>query len=161
MAYHPGTNSVYVAFHDYCLGMTADLSSPSGYSNRSGILRPGVDPDEAYALGKIDISTGKLTRLYETGLPGNGAVLATAGDLIFWGDMNRRFRAFDAVDGEILFETVLGGVIQMSTITYAVDGKQYIAVMTGDGNSATRRPMGLAGLTTPRGHNAIYIFALP
>jgi alcohol dehydrogenase (cytochrome c) len=161
MAYHPRTNSVYVAFHDYCLGMTADLSSPSGYRDRVGQLRPGVDPDEAYALGKIDISTGELTRLFETGLPGNGAVLATAGDLIFWGDMDRRFRAFDADDGEILWEIALGGVIQMSTISYAVDGKQYIAVMTGDGNSATRRPMGLAGLSTPRGHNAVYVFALP
>jgi hypothetical protein len=49
----------------------------------------------------------------------------------------------------------------MSTITYAVDGKQYVAVMSGDGNSATRNPIDLAGLTTPKGHNAIYVFALP
>jgi alcohol dehydrogenase (cytochrome c) len=161
MAYHPGTNSIYVAFHDYCLGMTADLSSPTGYIDRVGRLRPGVDPDKAYALGKIDLTTGKLTRLYEGGIPGNGAVLATAGDLIFWGDMNRRFRAFDAEDGEILWESLLGGIIQMSTISYAVEGKQYIAVMTGDGNSATRNPVDLAGLTVPRGHNAIYVFSLP
>ena len=161
MAYHPGTNSIYVAFHDYCLSMTADLSSPSGYTDRSGRLRPGVTPDKAYALAKVNLTTGKLTRLYEGGIPGNGAVLATAGDLVFWGDMDRRFRAFDAEDGEILWETVLGGVIQMSTITYAVDGKQYIAVMTGDGNSATRNPVRLAGLTVPKGHNAIYAFALP
>lgn len=161
MAYHPGTNSIYVAFHDYCLAMTADLSSPTGYTDRAGRLRPGVDPDKAYALAKIDLTTGVLTRLYESGIPGNGAVLTTAGDLIFWGDMNRRMRAFDAEDGEILWESLLGGIIQMSTITYAVDGKQYIAVMTGDGNSATRNPADLAALTVPRGHNAIYVFALP
>ena len=161
MAYHPATNSVYVAFHDYCLGMTADLSSSTGWVDRAGRLRPGVDPDKAYALGKIDLTTGKLIRLYEGGVPGNGAVLATAGGLIFWGDMNRRFRAFDAEDGEILWESVLGGIIQMSTITYAVDERQYIAVMTGDGNSATRNPVALANLDVPRGHNAIYIFALP
>ncbi|MDH3545461.1 MAG: PQQ-binding-like beta-propeller repeat protein [Gammaproteobacteria bacterium] len=161
MAYHPGTNSIYVAFHDYCLGMTADLSSPSGWTNRSGRLRPGVEPDKAYALAKVDLTTGRLTRLFEGGVPGNGAVLATAGDLIFWGDANRRFRAFDAEAGDVLWETILGGVIQMSTITYAVDGKQYVAVMSGEGNSATRNPVKLAGLTVPRGHNAIYVFALP
>jgi alcohol dehydrogenase (cytochrome c) len=161
MAYHPGTNAIYVAFHDYCLGMTADLSSPTGYTDRVGRLRPGVDPEQAYALAKVDLASGKLTRLYEGGVPGNGAVLATAGDLIFWGDMDRRFRAFAAEDGEILWETLLGGIIQMSTISYAVDGKQYIAVMTGDGKSATRNPAGIAGLTVPRGHNAIYVFALP
>jgi alcohol dehydrogenase (cytochrome c) len=161
MAYHPKTNAIYVAFHDYCLGMTADLSSPSGYTDRAGRLRPGVDPDEAYALAKIELTTGKLTRLYESGVPGNGAVLATAGDLIFWGDMDRRFRAFDARDGDILWETILGGIIQMSTITYAVGGRQFVSVMTGDGNSATRTPVTLAGLTVPRGQNAIYVFALP
>ncbi len=161
MAYHPGTNAIYVAFHDYCLSMTADLSSPSGWTDRAGRIRPGVDLEKAHALVKIDMATGELTRLHESGVPGNGAVLATAGDLIFWGDADRRFRAFAPDDGEVLWETILGGVIQMSTITYAVDGKQYIAVMTGDGNSATRNPVKLAGLTVPRGHNAIYVFALP
>ncbi len=161
MAYHPERNAIYVAFHDYCLSMTADLSSPSGWTDREGQIRPGVDVDKAHALGKIDLSTGELTRLHESGVPGNGAVLATAGDLIFWGDADRRFRAFAADDGEILWESILGGVIQMSTISYAVDGKQYIAVMTGDGNSATRNPIKLTGLTVPRGHNAIYVFSLP
>ncbi len=120
-----------------------------------------MDLDKAHALGKIDMATGELTRLHESGVPGNGAVLATAGDLIFWGDADRRFRAFAPDDGEVLWETILGGVIQMSTITYAVDGKQYIAVMTGDGNSATSNPVELTNLTVPRGHNAIYVFTLP
>lgn len=161
MAYHPATNAIYVAFHDYCLGMTADLDSPTGYTDRRGRLRPGVTPGEAYALARIDLESGRLTRLYEGGVPGNGAVLATGGGLIFWGDMNRRFRAFDAQDGEILWETLLGGIVQMSTITYAVNGRQYLAVMTGEGNSATRNPVELAGLSVPRGHNAVYVFALP
>jgi len=161
MAYHPKTNAVYVAFHDYCLGMTADLSSPSGWKDRRGRLRPGVDPEKAHALGKINLRTGKLTRLYESAVGGNGAVLATAGDLVFWGDADRRFRAFDAESGKVLFETILTGIIQMSTISYAVDGKQYIAVMTGEGNSATRNVIRIGELTAPRGQNAIFVFALP
>jgi len=88
--------------------------------------------------------------------------LATAGDLIFWGDLNRRFKAFDADTGKILWETILGDSIQNSTITYAIDGKQYVAVMTGDGQSATAGPLSQAKeLKVPRGHNAIYVFALP
>ena len=161
MAYHPLTNSVYVAFHDYCLEMTADLSRESGFRDRSGVLRPGVEPARAYALARVELATGRTTRLYEGGVPGNGAVLATAGDLVFWGDMNRRFRAFDAESGTILWETILGGIIQMSTITYAVDGRQYVLVMTGEGNSATRNPVEMAGLTVPRGQNAVYVFSLP
>jgi len=49
----------------------------------------------------------------------NGAMLATAGALVFHGDMSRRFRAFDAETGTKLWETVLGGNVSVSTITYA------------------------------------------
>ena len=93
-------------------------------------------------------------------VPANSA-LVTAGDLLFWGDLNRRFRAFDADSGKILWETVVGGAIQMSTITYAVNGRQYVAVMTGDGQSATANPLQLSRIKTVRGHNEIYVFALP
>jgi hypothetical protein len=49
----------------------------------------------------------------------------------------------------------------MSTITYAVNGRQYVAVMTGDGQSATANPLQLTRTRTVRGHNEIYVFALP
>jgi alcohol dehydrogenase (cytochrome c) len=161
LAYHPGTNSLYVPYHDYCLEMQKE-NNAQGFGKRNGIIRPGVDPRKASVLAKVDLSTGKVTKLREGYAPGNGAVLATDGGLIFWGDMNRRFFAFDADSGKELWTGILGGVIQMSTITYAVGGKQYIAVMTGDGNSATAGPMGQSKeLTTPRGHNAVYVFALP
>ena len=53
-------------------------------------------------------------------------------------------------------------MIQTSTITYAVNGKQYIAVMSGDGNSGTRNPIELSKIEQPPvGHNEIYVFALP
>ena len=63
--------------------------------------------------------------------PGNGAMLTTAGGLVFHGDMSRRFRAFDVNTGQKLWEVILGGNISVSTITYAVNGKQYVCVMTG------------------------------
>ena len=161
-AYSPQTNSLYVPYIDSCLNMTADTSNPSGYRDRRGGLRPGVDPGKAAGIGKINMETGRIERFYEGPVPGNGAMLTTAGGLVFWGDINRRLRAFDAESGKILWENILGGVISVSTIAYAVDGKQYIAVMTGDGQSGTRGLFGqVAGLTTPRGHNAIYVFALP
>jgi len=51
----------------------------------------------------------------------------------------------------------------MSTITYSVNGKQYVAVLTGDGRGGTRHPLRQISpkITPPRGHNAIYVFALP
>jgi len=88
-------------------------------------------------------------------------MLATAGGLAFHGDMSRRFRAFDAETGTKLWETVLGGNVSVSTITYAAGGKQYVAVMTGDNPKVPELPGTVPELELPRGHNEIYVFALP
>ncbi len=50
----------------------------------------------------------------------------------------------------------------MSTITYSVNGKQYVAVLTGDGASGTGGLLRqIPELRPPRAHNAIYVFAVP
>jgi hypothetical protein len=67
----------------------------------------------------------------------------------------------DADSGKVLWEVPLPGTIQNSTITYAVNGRQYVAVMTGPGAMT-------AGLITqaniqpsPQNTNGLYVFALP
>ena len=87
-------------------------------------------------------------------------MLATAGDLVFWGDLDQKFRAFDADSGKILWETTLGGPINNSTITYAVNGRQYIAVLTGEG-LLTGGLITQADIQPTRRHNEIDVFALP
>lgn len=160
-AYDPTRNALYIPFHDACLDMTANASTPSGFGPRSGVLRPGVNPDEYSAIAKVDLSTGRMERIHVQAAPGNGSALVTGGDLLFWGDMARRFNAFDSDSGEILWQVVLGGIIQTSTISYAVDGRQYIAVMTGNGQSGTATPTAISRVRTVHGHNEIYAFALP
>src|SRR5262249_24106353 len=122
---------------DAWLDMTANSANPQGWGPRRAVMRPGSDPKTFSSIAKVDLSTGRIERIHTQPAPGNGSALVTAGDLLFWGDLNRRFRAFDADSGKILWETVLGGAIQMSTITYAVNGRQYVAVMTGETQSAS------------------------
>jgi alcohol dehydrogenase (cytochrome c) len=89
-----------------------------------------------------------------------GATLATAGDLVFWGDLDRKFRAFDADTGKSLWETPMDGPVINSTITYAVNGKQYVAVLVGNGGLMA----GLlreAGVQSTPFRNGIYVFTLP
>ena len=131
-----------------------------------GTPRPGADPNNLNGLAKVNMSTGEIQRWVLGKVPTNGAVLTTAGDLVFFGDLNRRFRAFDADTGKILWESILGGSISSSTITYAVDGRQYIAVIVGDNLASTGLIAGTMGpvkvdITPPRGANSIYVFALP
>jgi hypothetical protein len=73
-------------------------------------------------------------------------------------------RAFDAENGKILWETVVAGMVMNSTITYAVNGKQYVMVFTGEGQSVSSGPLSITQKSMPkavRGHNSIFVFALP
>jgi alcohol dehydrogenase (cytochrome c) len=187
MAYHPGKNAFYIPYVDDCLDMTRAIPAPaqpgappadatsggrgrgrgapndgSQAERRTGVRRPGSDPERYGGIAKVNASTGEIIRFYESSVPGNGATLATAGDLVFWGDLNQKFRAFDADTGKVLWETTLGGPIQTSTITYRVNGKQYIAVVTGLG-AVTSSIFPRAGVTgiNPQRNNAIHVFALP
>jgi len=158
-AYSPVTNSIYTSYIDNCRDLT--LAGPQGRGSWKVIPRPGSDPNALTGLAKINVSTGEILR-FDTGrAPGNGGLLATAGNLVFHGDMNRRFRAFDAETGKKLWEAILGGNISVSTITYAVNGKQYIAVITGDNAKVPELSAEFPEIKTPRTHNAIYAFALP
>lgn len=190
MSYHPGRNALYIPYVDDCLDMTRSAPAPPGAraevpapapeagrggrggrgagddgsirERRQGVRRPGSDPEKYAGIAKIDVATGEIERIYEGSVPGNGATLVTAGDVVFWGDLDQNFRAFDAEDGTILWETRLGGPIQNSTITYAVDGRQYVAVLTGLGavTSSLFARSGVDGID-PERNNAIHVFALP
>jgi alcohol dehydrogenase (cytochrome c) len=105
------------------------------------------------------MSTGEIQPFFSGRAPGNGATLSTAGDLVFWGDLDHHFYAFDADTGAVLWQTTLDGPIQNSTITYAVNGKQYVAVLTGFGNLSAGL-LRQAGLQ-PVSKNGLYVFALP
>ena len=156
-AYHPGTNTLWVPWVDNCLDMTA--GDPPARDRRGPVVNAPT-LDEYAGVARIDMATGRIDHVYKGRAPGNGAMLATAGGLVFWGDLDRRFRAFDVDDGAILWEGIVGGPITNSTISYAVDGKQYIALFVGQG-LLTGQLMNLAELTAPRGNNTIVAFALP
>jgi alcohol dehydrogenase (cytochrome c) len=159
-AYHPGLNSLYVPYVENCLDMTAADPERKTPERRIGSPREGSTLDTWAGLAKVNMETGEMKPIYTGRAPSQGAVLTTAGDLVFWGDLAQQFRAFDADSGKILWETTLGGTIQNSTITYAVNGKQYVAVLTGEG-LVTGGLLTQAGISPARRYNALYVFALP
>ncbi len=81
--------------------------------------------------------------------------------MVFAGDFYRHFRAFDAETGKVLWELPLSGPVTGYPISYAVDGKQYVAIGAGEGTSGQR----LIGqlypeLRAPEGSNILMVFAL-
>jgi len=84
-AYHPGKNALYIPYHDACLDMTANSANPQGWGPRRAVMRPGSDPKTFSSIAKVDLSTGRITRIHTQPAPGNGSALVTAGDLLFLG----------------------------------------------------------------------------
>jgi alcohol dehydrogenase (cytochrome c) len=88
------------------------------------------------------------------------SLVATGGGLVFGGDVNGRFKAWDQETGEVLWEINLGSAVTSFPISYAVDGRQYIAVGTGTASTASMFSR-LTPELRPSAGNNLFVFALP
>jgi glucose dehydrogenase len=79
----------------------------------------------------VDYNTGKIRWQVETPQMMIGGVLTTAGGLVFTGEGNGRFRAYDAKDGKVLWSFQAGAGVNAPPSSYEVGGKQYIVVGAG------------------------------
>jgi alcohol dehydrogenase (cytochrome c) len=79
----------------------------------------------------VDYNVGKIRWQVKTPQPMIGGILATAGGLVFAGEGNGRFRAYDARNGHVLWSFNAGAGVNAPPASYTVDGKQYIVVAAG------------------------------
>ena len=159
-SYSPVTKLLYIPFTRSCLDQTANDQTISGASPRFTIPEPGFEEDgHLTEVRAIDISTGREAWRYTQRAPNMGSTLATAGNVVFFGDLNRRLWAFDAETGTVLWHTILGSQITGYPVSYAVGGRQYLTVPVGgvDNRLATYAPE----LDAPRGSNMLVTFTLP
>ena len=161
-AYSPLTNTMYYPLHNTCMQTTSIADRESLEGSLYGIstrvqLAPGSS--NVGAVYAISVETGETKWKHEQ-RAGTLSLVATGGGLVFGGDANGRFRAFDDRTGKVLWETNLGSAVSGYPITFAVDGKQYVAVSTGPSLVAG----GAARLTPelrPSSASQMYVFALP
>ncbi len=99
-------------------------------------------------LSAVDPATGKVRWTVPTPTWTWSGTLATAGGLVFMGESDGWFRAYDAADGRVLWSYFCGAGVDSSPITYEIDGRQYIAVPAGGIRYA------------PLKGNAVFVFAL-
>jgi alcohol dehydrogenase (cytochrome c) len=79
----------------------------------------------------VDYNTGKIKWQVKTPLPMMGGPLTTAGGLMFTGEGDGWFRAYDAATGKVLWSFFAGAGVNAPPASYAIDGKQYIVVGAG------------------------------
>ncbi|HWJ70481.1 MAG TPA: PQQ-binding-like beta-propeller repeat protein [Sphingobium sp.] len=163
-AFNQSSGLLFVTARDVCMdvvpaqgkgflttGVNIDYAPPPNSDGRYGLLQA------------LDMQAGKIRWSQHQRAPYTMGVLATAGGLLFTGSVDRRFTAHDQATGKLLWEQVTTGVPNASAITYSVDGKQYVAMVTGHGNPLS---FGLGKLTPeielpPVNSAAVQVFALP
>ena len=129
-------------------------------------LRVRDGADHIGELQAWNLDTGEQVWSREFASQNWGPVLTTGGGLVLAGGTNDRFfRAFDASTGDQLWEIrTNSGVIGVPS-SYAVDGRQYIAVQSGWGVDAQRMQTGLDRFRGERTHipqgGVVWVFALP
>jgi alcohol dehydrogenase (cytochrome c) len=159
--YSPATNVMFYPLQNTCMTISPTLSRPS-LDSAYGIRTNGqIAPNrtDVGSIHAISVETGATLWTYNQ-RAGVLSLMSTATGLLFGGDTNGRFRALDQATGEVLWEVNLGSPVSGYPVSFAVDGKQYVAVSTGSSLTA----MGANRLTPelqPSLGNNLYVFALP
>ena len=128
--------------------------------------KDGKAPATIGELQAWDLKTGKLAWVHKFPTFNWGPLLTTGGNLVFTGGTNdRMFRAFDASNGKVLWETATPSGVTGVPTSFEVDGEQYVAVLSGWGVDAQRMQNGIDSLTgkpfgVPQG-GTVMVYKLP
>lgn len=172
-AYSPKTGFLYVpANENLCSAMKGEQAKYRPGEMYMGVTFANIEvfphADAYDHIGELqawDLATGKKVWTVDFKSHNWGPVLATAGGLVFSGGTNDRlFRAFDATSGDILWSQKTSSGVVGVPVSYAVDGKQYVAVQSGWGVDAQRKQEFLnntmgTDIQVPQG-GVVWVFAL-
>jgi len=140
---------------------TVGLHQPMLYKNHYAPYETGrlwlgsafvAIPGEAQwgTVSGVNLQTGKIAWQVKTDQPMIGGATATAGGLVFTGEGNGWFKAYDARTGAVLWKFYCGAGVNSAPSVFQVDGEQFIAVAAG-GNFQLGFPLG----------DAVFVFGLP
>jgi len=151
MAVNPKLGMAYAANLHQPMTYHVEASEyPGGKLWLGGAFKVIASEKQWGRLAAVDINSGKMVWKADTDQPLIGGVLATAGGLVFTGEGNGNFNAYDAKTGSKLWSFQCGAGVNAPAVSYTLGGKQYIAVAAG-GNTQ---------LDFKRG-NTVLVFALP
>ncbi|MFL5541854.1 MAG: PQQ-binding-like beta-propeller repeat protein, partial [Longimicrobiaceae bacterium] len=145
-AYDAASGTIFVGTVDWCATFTLGAGEQLTFKPGQLYMGTGLEGDSAEAsrgwVTAVDGATGRVRWRYRTPKPVVAGVTPTAGGLLFTGDLDGNFYAFDKATGKVLFTTQTGGAIAGGVVTYSVNGTQYVATTSGN---ISRSTFGVSG----------------
>ncbi|MBF8270655.1 MAG: methanol dehydrogenase large subunit protein, partial [Gammaproteobacteria bacterium] len=125
-AYNPVSTIMFYPMQNTCMDVTAITDDPRTTEIYGVLMEHMLAPgtDKVGSIYAISAETGKVQWKFEQ-RAATTSLVATAGGLLFGGDINGRFRAYDQETGKILWETNLGSQVTGYPVSFAVKGRQY------------------------------------
>jgi len=166
-SYNAGSQTLFVPLVEACMDVFPIPGGAGRGALSSGVnwgIRPRPDSDGNYGrLQAINLETRKTVWTARQRAPQTSGVLATAGGVVFAGAFDRVFRAYDDASGKVLWETRLNDVSSSSPISFSVGGKQYLAIVVGQGgfHAASYAALVPELVSPPDRGAAIWVFTLP
>jgi glucose dehydrogenase len=132
MAVNPSLSLAYaVNLHQPMTYQVQSSPYPDGKLWLGGAFKV-IPTEESFGnVTAVNYDTGKIKWQVKTPEPMMGGALATAGGLVFTGEANGWFRAYNAEDGKILWSFQMGAGVNAPPSAYELDGKQYVVVGAG------------------------------
>jgi alcohol dehydrogenase (cytochrome c) len=160
-AYSPRTGLMYMPLQNLCSTVSSAKRDSTGELGMGITYAAALPPGETNVgtIHAISVETGRTAWKYDQ-RAGMMALVATGGGLIFAGDGVGRFKALDDRTGAKLWEVNLASPLSGFPISYAADGRQYVAIGTG----LSPEGFALARMTPeykPARENVLYVFTLP
>jgi alcohol dehydrogenase (cytochrome c) len=165
-SFNPDTKVLYVPMVESCMDLI-----PAGPGERGNLssgynwtIRPRPDTDGKYGRTEaINLQTRAVLWSDRQRAPGTTCLLATAGGVVFSGSLDRFLRAYDDTSGKLLWEVRMNDVPSSCPISYSVKGRQYIAMVVGNGGIESQTfPTIVPEIQNPQEHaSSIWVFELP
>jgi len=158
-AYDPRSATLYIPMFESCMSY---LWKPDEAWDIQYTVLPRPDSDGRFGrVAALDLKTRKLRWQQRRRASQASAALVTAGGLLFEGSRDRYFRASDSASGKPLWQTRLDLTPNAFPITYAREGRQYVAITTGGGGPVDVSWQSLTPeIDNPGGATTLWVFAL-
>jgi alcohol dehydrogenase (cytochrome c) len=147
-AFDPIRKTLFVAATDWCaLLKPGEPDYVEGRPYFGGSFEFDKTPGAASGwVTALDSDSGKVRWRYNLGAMTASAVTPTAGGVVFTGDAKGDFLVLDSATGALLLQKPMDGALAGGMVTYAVDGKQFVAFTTGNISRSTNEKAGVPTL---------------